>query len=151
MSILRRYWGVALILLVVGTHAAVIGYVRSRVAELTRLESTSVEIGDFCFQTTQDPHKVYQFRLHAVIEPSKLYVGRARLEQAKIQIQEDSEQMLRQVDADWLADPTHTQVRERLMTVVLQYLDEPLIQRVLITRWIQVPSGSAGGMLVSAR
>ena len=149
VNIVRRYWGVALIFAVVGTHAAVIGYVRSRVAQLTTLESTSIPIGDFCFQTTEDPNTIYEFRLHAVIEPSKLYVGKARMEQMKIQIQEDSEQLLRQVQADWLTDPTHTQIRERLMAVVLQYLDEPLVQRVLITRWIQMPTSSASPLLVS--
>ena len=149
MNIVRRYWGVALIFAVVGTHAAVIGYVRSRVAQLTTLESTSIPIADLRFQTTEDPNTVYQFRLHAVIEPSKLYVGKARLEQMKIQIQEDSEELLRQIQADWLTDPTHTQIRERLMAVVLQYLDEPLVQRVLITRWVSVPTSSAGAMLAS--
>jgi hypothetical protein len=156
VNILRRYWGVALIMVVVAAHAAVIGYVRSRITQLTKLETTAIEIGDFCFQNTKDRGTVYQFRLHAVVDPSKLHVGRALLEQTKIQIQEDSEQLLRQVEPEWLADPTHTQIRDRLTTVVLQYVDKPIIQRVLITRWLQVPSNHAepskhdGGKLASA-
>lgn len=144
---LRRYWGVLLILMMVAAHAAVIGYVRSRISQLSAMESTAVEIGHFRFQSTTDKATVYQFRLHAVIDPSKLYQGRSRLAQMRIHIREDSEQMLRQMDPTWLADPTQTQIRERLMAVVLQYLEEPVVQRVLITDWLQVPATSSGPLL----
>ena len=129
-------------MLMVATHAAVIGYVRSRISQLTSLESTAIEIGTFCFQPTEQLDTVYRFRLYAVIDPSKIYQGRNRLQQMQVQIREDSEQLLRQIDPKWLQDPTQTQIRERLMAVVLQYLDEPVVERVLITDWLQLPATS---------
>lgn len=139
VNFLRRYWGVALIMVMVAAHAAVIGYVRSRISQMSTLESTAIEVGQFRFQRIDDLGTVYQFRLHAVIDPSRLYQGRSRLTQMSVQIREESEQLLRQVDANWLSDPSQTQIRERLMAIVLKYLDEPVVQRVLITDWLQIP------------
>jgi hypothetical protein len=47
--------------------------------------------------------------------------------------------MLRIVDPVWLDDPTQTQIRDSLMDIVLKHLDEPLVQRVLITNWLELP------------
>lgn len=126
-------------MVIVGIHAAVIGYVRSRISQMSTLESTAIEVGQFRFQTIDNIETVFQFRLHAVIDPSRLYHGRNRLTQMSVQIREDSEQLLRQVDPKWLEDPSQTKIRERLMAIVLQYLDEPVVQRVLITDWLQIP------------
>lgn len=141
VKFIRRYWGITLILIMVATHAAVIGYVRSRIAAMSNLQSTAIEVGQFRFQSVEDLSTIYQFRLHAVLDPSKLYQGRSRLSQMSVQIREDCEQMLRQMDPQWLDDPTQTRIRERLMAVVLRYLDQPVVQRVLITDWLQTPSG----------
>ncbi|MFK8112546.1 MAG: hypothetical protein AB8B91_10100 [Rubripirellula sp.] len=139
MNFIRRYWGAALILLMVAVHAAVIGYVRSRVARLNESESTAIEIGSFRFQPVADLSKVYHFQLHAIVDPSKRNRGEDRLAQMRMEIREASEQLLRQVDPQWLEDPAQAQIRERLMEVVLQHLDEPLVQRVLITDWLELP------------
>jgi hypothetical protein len=139
VNLLRRYWGAALIILMVAVHAAVIGYVRSRVARLGKMESTAIEIGSFRFQPVSDLRTVYHFQLHAVVDPSKLHRGEERLAQMRMVILEDSEQMLRQVDPALLDDPEQTQIRERLMDIVLEHLAEPLVQRVLITDWLELP------------
>lgn len=139
MKLLRRYWGAGLILLMVAVHAAVIGYVRSRVARLARIESTAVELGSFRFQPVDDLSRVYHFQLHAVVDPSKRHRGEERLMQMRMEILEESEQLLRQVDPTWLDDPAQVQIRERLMEIVLRNLDEPLVQRVLITDWLELP------------
>ncbi|MGB7328940.1 MAG: hypothetical protein WBD31_28935 [Rubripirellula sp.] len=139
MKLLRRYWGAGLILLMVAIHAAVIGYVRSRVARLSGMETTAMEVGNFRFQSVEDLSTVYHFRLHAVLDPSKLHRGKERMSQMQMEIREASEQLLRQVDPKWLEDPTQTQIRERLMEIVLKHLDEPLVQRVLITDWLELP------------
>lgn len=139
MKFIRRYWGAALILLMVAVHAAVIGYVRSRVARLNHSQSTALEIGSFRFQPVSDLSKVYHFQLHAVIDPTKRNRSQERITQMRMEIIEASEQLLRQVDPEWLADPVQTQIRDRLMDVVLKHLDEPLVQRVLITDWLELP------------
>lgn len=139
MNFLRRYWGATLILGMVAVHAAIIGYVRSRVASLNGPESTVVEIGEFQFQPVADPSKVYHFRLHAVIDPTKLRQGRERLSERRMEIIEASEQLLRQVDPVWLNDPAQAHIRDRLMKIVLEHLDEPLVQRMLITEWLHLP------------
>lgn len=149
-----RYWCAGLILLMVAIHAAVIGYVRIRVARLSVPESTVVEVGQFRFQPVSDTSRVYHFRLHAVIDPTRFHQGRDRLAQRRMEIVEASEQLLRQVDTVWLNDPSQTHLRDRLMSVVLEHLDEPLVQRMLITDWLQVPVnsislGSLAGELAS--
>lgn len=139
MNAVKRYWAVGLILLMVVTHAIAIGYVRSRVARLTTVKSSAIEIGSFRFQPVSDPSIVYQFHLHAVVDPVKRNLGEERLTQMRMEIREASEQLLRQVDPAWLEDPAQTQLRDRLMNVVLTHLDEPLVQRVLITDWLKIP------------
>ncbi len=144
MKFVRRYWGAGLILLMVAVHAAVIGYVRSRVARLAVIESTAVEIGSFRFQPVGDLSKVYHFQLHAVVDPSKRHRGEEQLAQMRMEILEASEQLLRQMEPAWLDDPGQIQIREKLMEVVLRHLDEPLVQRVLITDWLELPVQSVG-------
>ncbi|MDA8743179.1 hypothetical protein N9N28_00985 [Rubripirellula amarantea] len=150
MQFIRRYWGASLILLMVAVHAGVIGYVRSRVARLSDVESTAFEIGEFRFQSTSDIATVYHFRLHAVVDPSKIHRGRERLTQVRMEICETSEQLLRQADPSWLDDPSQTQIRERLMEIVRSHLEEPLVQRVMITDWLELPVGNVDLNLHSA-
>ncbi len=139
MKFIRQYWGAALILLMVGAHAAVIGYVRSRVANLGDTTSNAIEIGSFRFQPVGDLKTVYHFQLHAILDPAKRNRGEDRISQMKMEIREDAEQLLRQIDPQWLDDPAQTQIRDRLMAIVLKHLDEPIVQRVLITDWLELP------------
>lgn len=126
----------------VAIHAAVIGYVRSRVSRLSSLQVNSIEIGHLRFQNVGEPNFTYQLQLHVVVDPSQHFRGEQALTQARMEIIESAEQMLRQVDVKWLADPAQKEIRERLMDAVLQHLDEPFVQRVLITEWLRVPAGS---------
>lgn len=139
MNLIRRYWVAGLILLMVAIHAAVIGYVRSRVARLQSRESTAVEMGSFRFQPVDDLSTVYHFRLHAIVDPSKRHRGEERLSQMRLEIREASEQVLRQIDPESLDDPSQSHIRSELMRVVLNHLDEPLVQRMLITDWLELP------------
>lgn len=139
MKLIRRYWVAATILMMVAVHAAVIGYVRSRVARLVTLESTALEVGRFRFQPVADLSRVYQFELHAVVDPSRRHRGEQLINQRRMEILEDAEQLLRTVDLKWLDDPAQIQIREQLMKVVLKHLQEPLVQRVLITDWLELP------------
>lgn len=144
MTFIRRYWAAALILVMVAVHAAVIGYLRSRVADVGDVASTTVELGAFRFQPVENLSKVYQFDLHAVVDPSRRHHAEERLKQMKMEIHESSEQMLRQVDGQWLTDPAQAQIRRRLMEVVQKHLDEALVQRVLITNWLELPVEGLG-------
>jgi hypothetical protein len=139
VKLLRRYWGAGLIVLMVAVHAAVIGYVRSRVNRISSMASTAVEIGSFRFQPVADLSRVYQFQVHAVVDPSKRQRGADRLAQKRMEILEAAEQMLRLVDPVLLDDPSQTQIRDSLMDIVQRHLDEPLVQRVLITNWLKLP------------
>jgi len=139
VTLLRRYWAAVVILMMVTVHAAVIGYLRSRVAQVGEVVSTSVELGSFRFQSITKGSTVYQFDLYAIVDPSRRHHAESRLTQMKMEIHEASEQMLRQADAQWLADPAQAQIRRRLMEVVQQHLNEALVQRVLITNWLELP------------
>ena len=125
--------------MMVVVHVAVIGYVRSRVSRLSNVDSTVIEMGSYRFQPVNDLSKVYHFKLHAVIDPTKLRRGEERLHLMRLQIRETTEQTLRQVDPTWLEDPTQNQIRDRLMTIVHNHLEEPLVQRMLITDWLELP------------
>lgn len=151
VTFIRRFWAAGLILVMVAIHAVVIGYIRSRVARLNSARSSAVEIGSFRFQPIKDPDTVYHFRLHAVLDPSKRHLGEEQLSKMRMEILEASEQMLRQVDPLWLDDPTQLQIRERLMEVVLEHLDEPVVQRVLITDWLELPVQSVDVRLANRR
>ena len=52
---------------------------------------------------------MYHFHLHAVLDPTKQHRGRSRIVKMRMEIVEASEQMLRQVDPNWLEDPTQSQ------------------------------------------
>jgi hypothetical protein len=149
VNVIRRYWAAGLILVVVVAHASIIGYVRSRVARLNRARSTAIEIGTFRFQNIKDVNTVYQFRLFAVADPARRFQAEETIKQLRVEIIETSEQLLRQVDSAWLADPAQVQLRDRLMDVVGKHLNEPLVQRVLITDWLELPAATVMAMPAS--
>ncbi len=143
MSFLRRYWAAGLILAIVVVHASVIGYVRSRVARLQTAESNTVDMGRYRFQNAADKSRVYQFQLHAVLDPLRRQVGRDRISQQQMEIHEETELLLRQVETAWLQDPEQSQIRDRMMEIVGKHLDEPIVQRLLITDWLELPVPSS--------
>jgi len=151
VNFIRRYWAAGLILIIVVIHAAIIGYVRTRVARLAKAHSDTVEVGQFRFQNTSNLGTIYQFRLHAVVEPARRIETQELLTKKRYEVQEASEQLLRQVNLQWLADPVHAEVRERLLEIISQQLHEPLVKRVLITDWLEIPAGVAATTLVMNR
>lgn len=142
MKTVRRYWIAGLVLLMVALHAVIIGYIRSQVAMLESAKSTAVSIGTFRFQPLHDPSQIYSFKLHAVLDPDRRIRGVEWIEQMRLEIMESSEQLLRQVDQEWLADPTQKELRAELLEVIRRHTSEPLVQRVLITEWLELPTQS---------
>jgi hypothetical protein len=151
VNLLKRYWPAGLILAIVVIHAAIIGYVRTRVAKLAKAHSDTVEVGMFRFQNTADLSRVYQFRLHAVVDPSRRIETQELLIKKRYEVQEASELLLRQANVAWLADPAHLDIRDRLLDIITQQLHEPMVKRVLITDWLELPAGTVfSSTLVSA-
>jgi hypothetical protein len=146
---IKRYWAAGLIIVVVVAHASIIGYVRSRVARLSLARSTALEIGTFRFQNIKDSGTVYQFRLYAIADPSRRYQAEENLKQMRVEILESAEQLLRQIEPEWLADPSQAQIRDRLMDVVGKHFNEPLVQRVIITDWLQFPTATLSTTVTS--
>lgn len=138
----RRYWIAGLVLFMVALHAVVIGYIRNQVAMLETSKSTAVTIGSFRFQPLGDPSQIYSFQLHAVLDPNRRIRGVEWIEQMRLEILESSEQLLRQADHEWLADPTQKELRAELLQVIQRHTSEPLVQRVLITDWLKIPTQS---------
>lgn len=139
MSFVRRYWAAALIIAIVALHAAIIGYVRSRVSGLQTVETNTIDMGRYRFQPVEDKSKVYQFHLHVVVDPVKMQRCKDRIAERMMEIHEESEILLRQVDLAWFSDPEQRQIRDRLMDIIRKHLEEPAIQRVLITHWLELP------------
>ncbi|MEM6690469.1 MAG: hypothetical protein AAF664_13635 [Planctomycetota bacterium] len=140
MTFIKRYWTVALLLCIVGVHAAVIGYIRSQVADLAKWESTSFKVGDFRFQNGSSHDTVYQFELHAILDPQRLHESRKEIMSVQPEIQESCDQMLRQVDPQWLNDPMQVQLRRRLIDIIQQHLQQPSIEKVIILQWLRLPA-----------
>lgn len=128
--------------MMVGLHAAIIGYVRSQVARLKNAQSTAVTVGSMRFQPVRDPDHVYCFQMHAVLDPTRRNRGEERLDQLRLEIMESSEELLRQAETDWLLAPGHNELKARLLEVILKHINEPLVQRVLITDWLSAPADS---------
>ncbi|WP_231617470.1 hypothetical protein [Novipirellula aureliae] len=127
----------------VALHAAIIGYVRSRVSGLQTVETNTIDMGRYRFQPVEDKSKVYQFHLHVVVDPVKKQKCQDRITERTMEIHEESELLLRQVDPTWLSDPEQRQIRDRLMDIIRKHLEEPIIQRVLITNWLELPVSAA--------
>jgi hypothetical protein len=139
MAIIRRYWIAALVLVLVITHVSILGYVRSQIARLKNVKSTTVEIGDFRFQPLQDPSSVYACRLHAVLTPRLRLQGEELISQYRIELHEMIEHTLRQVDQAWLSDPEQAELKLRLKDLVAERLNQPLVDRVVIVDWMKLP------------
>ncbi len=120
-----------------------------RLAFDSRPQHTALEIGTFRFQNIKAMDTVYQFRLYAIPDPGRRVEAEERIKQLRVEILEASEQLLRQADKDWLTDPTQTQIRDRLMEVVGKHMSEPLVQRVLITDWLEIPTSTYNTTLTS--
>ncbi|WP_238388764.1 hypothetical protein [Roseimaritima ulvae] len=139
MIFLRRYWVVGLVLAMVVIHAAIISYVRSQVARLKNVQSTTVTVGSFQFQSATDRSTVYSFQLHAIVDPQRRHFAEETLMQTELEIHEQIEQLLRQSPPELFKDPTQTVLRDRLMEVLMGQISEPVVQRVLITDWLELP------------
>ena len=152
MIFLRRYWVVGLVLAMVVIHAAIISYVRSQVARLKNVKSTTVMVGSFQFQNAADLSTVYSFQLHAIVDPERRHYAEETLMQTELEIHEQIEQLLRQSPPELFKDPTQTVLRDRLMEVLLGQIPEPVVQRVIITDWLELPVSSFPiGNLTAAR
>lgn len=149
MNFLRRYWAAGTVLLIVLIHGLAIGYVRTRVAKLTRIERDTVEVGQFRFQNLSDPSTVYMFRLYAVAKPGYRHESQILVRKKQVEIQEAAEQMLRQINPQWLKDPSLTQMRELLHELVAQQISEPVITRMVITDWLELPAGSTAAAMLT--
>ena len=140
MKFIRRWWGFGLVGALIVTHAVVIGYVRSRVAQLQTTTSNTVSLGQFQFQPSDHPETIYQFTLHAMLDPGSIQRGSRQIEGKRTVIREKVGQVMRQIDPQWFADPMHQQIRSRLTEVVIEHLDSPLVERMLITDWLRIPT-----------
>lgn len=122
-------------------HAAIIGYVRTQIARLNQVETSTIRVGAFRFQPVAHPETVYHFDLHAVLDPSRRHLAEERIARQRFEILEAAEQFLRQSPIEILEDPAQTVLRERLMEVILEQIPDPVVQRVVITGWLELPVG----------
>ena len=139
MGIIRRYWIAGLVLVLVVAHAGILGYVRSQIARLKNVKSTTAEIGEFHFQPLQDSGFVYQCNLYAILSPRLRLQGEEALNQYRIELHELIENTLRQVDPTWLTDPEQTELKIRLKDLITERLNEPFIDRVVVVDWLKMP------------
>jgi hypothetical protein len=139
MAIIRRYWIAGLVLVLVVAHVSILGYVRSQIARLKNVKSTTVEIGEFQFQPLQDAASVYSCQLHAVLTPRLRLQGEELISQYRIELHEIIEHTLRQVEPAWLNDPAQAELKLRLKDLVSERLNDSFVDRIIIVDWLKMP------------
>lgn len=138
----RKYWVAAIVVAMVLVHAVIIGYVRSQITRLKSLKSSTVTVGTFRFQTTQDPSTIYYLHVHALINSRDRLEVEDLVQRHHIELQALVEQNLRQVAPHWLQDPEHKELRQRLKEIISQELSISSIDQILVTDYLKVPASA---------
>ncbi len=138
MAIIKRYWVAALVMLLVMTHAMIIGYVRSESAKLNSLASSEIPLGMFYVQS---PDRIWltQLRILLAVAPERRDAAKATIEHNRWLVHQTIEEVLRNVDRSTLEDPIMTDLKDKIQQVLNESLHERIIERVLICDRFDLP------------
>lgn len=131
MAFVRKYWIVGLVILLVATHAVVIGYVRSEATRLKTVAASEIPVGLF-YKQSQDRQWLTQLRVHLQVPPERRLAARATIEHNRWVVHEAVEEALRALDESLLQDPALVSVKEAIKTAIDEVLHEPIVEKVVI-------------------
>lgn len=131
MAFVRKYWIVGLVILLVATHAVVIGYVRSEATRLKTVAASEIPVGLF-YKQSQDRQWLTQLRIHLQVPPERRLAARATIEHNRWVVHEAVEEALRRLDESLMQDPALVTVKEEIKTAIDEVLHEPIVERVVI-------------------
>ncbi len=134
---IRRYWIAALVLLMIGLHASIVGLIRYQ-ASLAKIDaSCEVELGRFlAFQTGRA--SPISMRLHAIVPINHRMKSRQLIELNQAQIRQSLEEHLRQIDGRVLTDPYLADLKSQLLEIMVQTIGDSSIDDLLITELCEV-------------
>lgn len=131
MAFIRKYWIVGLVILLVATHAVVIGYVRSEATRLKTVAASEIPVGLF-YKQSSDRQWLTQVRVHLQVPPERRLAARATIEHNRWLVHEAVEEALRRLDESLFQDPALVSVKEEIKTAIDEVLHEPIVERVVI-------------------
>ncbi len=131
MAFVRKYWIVGLVILLVATHAVVIGYVRSEATRLKTVAASEIPIGLF-YKQSHDREWLTQMRVHLQVPPERRLAARATIEHNRWVVHEAVEESLRGLDESLLQDPALVAVKAAIKTAIDEVLHEPIVEKVVI-------------------
>ncbi|MCC6512070.1 MAG: hypothetical protein IT423_23435 [Pirellulaceae bacterium] len=131
MSFIRKYWIVGLVILLVATHAVVIGYVRSEATRLKTVAASEIPVGLF-YKQSADRQWLTQLRVHLQVPPESRLAARATIEHNRWVVHEAVEEALRGIDESLLQDPALVAVKEAIKLAIDEVLHEPIVEKVVI-------------------
>ena len=131
MAFVRKYWIVGLVILLVATHAVVIGYVRSEATRLKTVAASEIPIGLF-YKQSQDRQWLTQLRIHLQVPPERRLAARATIEHNRWVVHEAVEEALRRLDESLMQDPALVNVKEEIKLAIDEVLHEPIVEKIVI-------------------
>lgn len=131
MAFIRKYWIVGLVILLVATHAVVIGYVRSEATRLKTVAASEIPIGLF-YKQSNDRQWLTQLRVHLQVPPERRLAARATIEHNRWVVHEAVEEALRRLDETLFQDPALVSVKEEITTAINEVLHEPIVENIVI-------------------
>lgn len=131
MAFIRKYWIVGLVILLVATHAVVIGYVRSEATRLKTVAASEIPVGLF-YKQSNDRQWLTQVRVHLQVPPERRLAARATIEHNRWLVHEAVEEALRRLDESLFQDPALVSVKEEIKKAIDEVLHEAIVERVVI-------------------
>ncbi len=129
---IRRYWIGFLVLLLVGLHGGIVGFIRYQ-ASLAKIDaSCEVDLGTYlAFQPNATAP--LQMRLHAIVPLAHRMKSRQLIELNRAQVRQAIEEHLRQIDRALLVDPFLSDLKSHLLEVMVQTIGDSSIDDLVIT------------------
>jgi hypothetical protein len=129
---LRRYWIGLLVLVMIGTHAGIVGMIRLQANQAKESLSCEIDLGSFYVGRSSDLGVVH-LHLHALVPVNHRMQSRQLFDLNLNQIRQAVEEYCRQADPNLLEDPLLTDLKENLMDTLVRTVGETSIEDVVLT------------------
>jgi hypothetical protein len=129
---LRRYWIGLLVLVMIGTHAGIVGMIRIQASQAKESLSCEIDLGSFYVGRDADLGVVH-LRIHSIVPVNHRMQSRQLFELNLHQVRQAVEEYCRQADPNLLEDPLLTDLKENLMDTLVRTVGETAIEDVVLT------------------
>jgi flagellar basal body-associated protein FliL len=130
-----KYWVLLVVVLSIGVHGLLIS-LHGLTARSTTTETPEISLGTFRFVNLQpegSPIAEAEFELHVSLLSEVDRLARPLLESRKFRIEQDVEELLRQVHGADFDDPTLAELKRQIQEKVNQTLEMRGVEAVIVT------------------